>query len=293
VTASAAPADLRDRVVVVTGATPGSLGGATAAILASWGARVIVTTRSDPSGAVAVAKAADGHPLDLADAASVSRFADWLSGRHDRIDVLVNNAGIHLDLRSRWPAPRLTADGHELHWRTNYLGTAQLTSVLLPMLARSADARVVNVASKLHSRATNADLFAPHDPYDSWVAYGTSKLALIHHAFELQRRCAASGVQGYALHPGSVYTHIADRGLEGHRILGALRRVLSPVERRVLLSPEQGAQTSVHCASAPGLDGGRYFRACAPSAASAESADAAVSARLWDATADWLAALRA
>jgi NAD(P)-dependent dehydrogenase (short-subunit alcohol dehydrogenase family) len=254
--------DLAGRRVLVTGAGPGSLGFATAAVLREWGADVIVTRRSE---------------LDLADAASVRRFVASMPGP---LDVLVNNAGIHLDLRSSWKTPTLTADGFEIHWRTNYLGTAHLTSLLLPRLGESDDPRVVNVVSKLHSRAHNADLFGPRQPYDSWAAYGASKLALIHHAFELQRRCAP--VQGYALHPGSVYTHIADRGLEGHRLLGALRRVFAPIERRMLLSPEAGAQTTVHCATAPGLVGGRYFRDCVAVAPSADALDADVSSRLWD-----------
>ena len=269
--ASASPVDLAGRRVLVTGAAPGSLGAATADALRSWGADVVTTRRAD---------------LDLADASSVRRFVASFSGP---LDVLVNNAGIHLDLRSSWKTPTLTADGYEIHWRTNYLGTAQLTSLLLPRLASSPDPRVVNVVSKLHTRARNADLFAARDPYDSWAAYGASKLALIHHAFELQRRCAP--VQGYALHPGSVYTHIADRGLEGHRVLSALRRVFAPVERRMLLSPEDGAQTTLHCATAPGLAGGRYFRDCAPADPSADALDASVSARLWDETDERLASL--
>lgn len=268
---SAERVDLTGRRVLVTGAGPGSLGFATASVLREWGADVVVTRRTD---------------LDLADASSVRAFAASFRGP---LDVLVNNAGIHLDLRSSWKAPTLTADGFEVHWRTNYLGTAHLTSLLLPRLAVAGDPRVVNVVSKLHSRASNADLFAPRQPYDSWAAYGASKLALIHHAFELQRRCAP--VQGYALHPGSVYTHIADRGLEGHRLLGGLRRVFAPIERRMLLSPEDGAQTTVYCATAPGLVGGRYFRDCAPSAPTADALDADMSARLWDETQAVLARL--
>ncbi|HJQ44382.1 MAG TPA: SDR family NAD(P)-dependent oxidoreductase [Jatrophihabitantaceae bacterium] len=263
--------DLTGRRVLVTGAGPGSLGLATATALADWGADVVVTRRAD---------------LDLADATSVRRFAESFTGP---LDVLVNNAGIHLDLRSSWTAPTMTADGFEVHWRTNYLGTAQLTALLMPRLADSPDPRVVNVVSKLHARAHNADLFAPREPYDSWAAYGASKLALIHHAFELQRRCAP--VQGYALHPGSVYTHIADRGLEGHRVLGALRRVFAPVERAMLLTPEQGAQTTLHCATARELEGGQYFRNCAATEPTADALDADVSARLWDQTQAWLATL--
>lgn len=276
--AFAARVDLSGRRVLVTGASPGSLGAATAHALADWGADVVTTSRSGTTG----------HALDLADAASVDRFADWYVREHGALDVLVNNAGIHLDLRASWREPHLTPDGHELHWRTNYLGTMHLTHRLLPLLLRAGDARVVNVVSKLHVRGRNEFLFAELTPYHSWDAYGLSKLALVHATNELARR--HSGVRAYAVHPGSVYTHIADRGLEEHRLLAAVRRVFAPLERRTLLSPEQGAQTTVHCASAPELPTG-YYRDCAPARPSPEADDAAVAARLWDDTAAWVAVL--
>jgi len=282
----AARVDLRDRTVLVTGAGPGSLGEATARALAAWGADVVVTTRSRTELAVSACRATRGHPLDLADRSSVAAFADWYGTEVGRLDMLVNNAGIHLDLRSSWKEPRLTSDGHELHWRTNYLGTADLTHQLLPLLLASSAPRVVNVVSKLHVRGRNDALFAPLEPYDSWAAYGTSKLGLVHLTTELARRQPA--VTATAVHPGSVFTRIADRGLENHRLLSAVRRVLAPLERRALLSPDQGAQTTLHCATAPGVVSGSYYVRCSRSDPSADAQDAAVAARLWDTTQQWL-----
>src|SRR3546814_2341650 len=96
----------------------------------------------------------------------------------------------------------------------------QLTNALLPLLLRSAaqtcDARIVNVVSMLHTRGRNEFLFTPITPYNSWVAYGTSKLALVHATFELQRHHAAAGLQAYCLHPGAVFSNIADKGLSGN-----------------------------------------------------------------------------
>ena len=88
----AARVDLNGRRIIVTGATPGSLGFATAEALSAWGADVVTTSRSGVAG----------RALDLTDAASVRAFADWYISEHDRLDVLVNNAGIHLDLSSTW-----------------------------------------------------------------------------------------------------------------------------------------------------------------------------------------------
>ena len=292
--ARAAPVDLSGRRVVVTGASPGSLGAATARALADWNAHVVITTRSDAQDAAhAIGNGVAGHSLDLTDTSSVDAFADWYAEEHDALDVLINNAGIHLDLRAKWTQPHLSADGHEIHWRTNYLGTMQLTHRLLPLLERAArtsgDARVVNVVSKLYARGRNEFLFAPLTPYHSWDAYGLSKLALVHAANEIARRYADAELRAYSLHPGSVYTHIADRGLEGRRVLTAVRRVLAPLEARTLMSPEEGAQTSLHCATAPGLAVG-YYRACAPAEPSEDARDSAVAARLWDETAAWVAA---
>jgi NAD(P)-dependent dehydrogenase (short-subunit alcohol dehydrogenase family) len=283
----AVPVDLTGRTVLVTGATPGSLGFATARSLRSWGARVVVTTRTRTSEArAALGSDVLGYPLDLADAVSVEAFARWCAHEVGPLDVLVNNAGIHLDLRSRWKEPRLTADGHELHWRTNYLGTAHLTHALLPLVLQGTSPRVVTVVSKLHARGSNAWLDGRVAPYDSWAAYGTSKLALVHLTTELARRHPS--VRTAALHPGSVFTRIADRGLEEQRLLSRVRRVLAPLERRALLSPEQGAQTTLHCATSSDLVSGGYYQRCALGSPSPDAQDASAAVALWDSTVAWV-----
>lgn len=259
--------DLSGTTAVITGAAAGSIGAALAVAMREWGADVVTTTRSGVG---------DSRPLELTDRASVDAFAASLAGR--RIDVLVNNAGVHLDLLSRWHAPHLV-DGHEIHWRTNYLGTMHLTHRLLPQVGR-----VVNVVSKLHARGRNAWLFAPVEPYSSWDAYGTSKLALVHATNELARR----GHPAFSVHPGEVFTNIADKGLDGHRLLGAVRRTLAPLERRALMSPTEGAQSVLLAATAPDLPNGSYLRRCQVAPASPEADDAAVAGRLWEQTADWV-----
>ncbi|MGH8461280.1 MAG: SDR family NAD(P)-dependent oxidoreductase [Stenotrophobium sp.] len=298
--------DLRGRKIIVTGAARGSIGYETAGILASWGATLVVTSRSNVNALVEDLRgklsgapdcgAVDGHTLDLCDTNSVNAFVEWYRRQHgERLDVLINNAGVHLDLLSQWKTPQEIADGHEIHWRTNYLGTMQLTMRLLPLLqnaaAQTGDARIVNVVSMLHDKGRNEWLFAPQEHYNSWVAYGTSKLALIHASFELQRRYAESAnVQAYCLHPGAVYTNIAGKGLAGNPVLESIRNFFAPVEAFFLLTPEEGAQTQVHCASSPDARGGLYYRECRPAPASKDSADTQVSARLWEQTQAWIGA---
>lgn len=301
-TAFAEPVDLHGKTMVVTGAAEGSLGFETARMLARWGALVAVTTRAETDAVVVAlqetldqdaAARVDGHPLDLSNRASVAEFANWVNATYpDGIDVLVNNAGVHLDLLSRWREPRLSEDGHELQWRINYLGTMQLTEALLPALARRAratgDARIVNVVSHLHKRGANTDLFGATRPYESWNAYGNSKLALIHATNELQRRYADAGLQAYCLHPGAVCTNVAARGLEEAPALQSLRNALLSVESFFLKTPKEGAQTQVYCATHPRLPGGLYYQECEPLEPSRECQDSEVAGRLWDETLCWV-----
>ncbi len=293
--------DLSDKHYVVTGCSPGSLGLATASILLRWGARVITTSRNgDPSLIPALAKASGASvdkiscfALDLCQADSVQQFIDTVRQTvPEGPDALINNAGIHLDLMSKWKQPQLTQDGFELHWRTNYLGTLQLTHGLLDDLLKRAgqvgEARVVNVVSMLHSRGSNAQLETGAQPYNSWVAYGLSKLALIHFSYELQRRYKARGLQAYCLHPGSVNTPVGVKGMATSPVIQALVKAMSPLQNLFMLSPEEGAQTQVMCATEPGCSGGRYFRNCKVANASADTEDATVAAMLWHQGIDWL-----
>jgi len=273
------------KVALVTGVAPGSLGAATADALREADFRVLTTTRHSPVGK-------DTHPLELTSRASVEALVAWVNETTRRLDVLVNNAGVHLDLRSAWKEPHLV-DGGEVHWRTNYLGTAQLTRLLLPLLLETArsvgEARVVNVVSKLHERGRNEGLDGHLVPYDSWAAYGTSKLALVHDAAELERRYGDQGVHAYSLHPGAIATNISDRGLETAPVLKKVRGLLAPLERAVLGSPKAGARTVVFCATSPDAAKGGYHRAGASAEPSSEAKDDEAGRLLWEATDRWLA----
>ena len=234
--------------------------------------------------------------LDLTCRDSVAAFASWTEGRVDgRLHVLVNNAGILLDVLSRWREPRLAADGIEVHWRTNYLGTFDLTRALLPLLLEAArrdgDARVLNVVSHQHTRGSNESLNTAASPprYNSWDAYGLSKLALIHFSGELHRRHGGDGrFRAVSLHPGSAHTNMIRTGLAAYPGLRPVSGLLNPLAGAVLLTPCQGAQTVLHCATAPGIAGGGYYERCEAGSPSPAARDEDAARRLWDDSERWL-----
>ena len=197
------------------------------------------------------------------------RFADEFKATHDRLNVLVNNAGVYLRKRAT------TVDGLETTFAVNHLGYFLLTTLLLDLLKRSAPARVVNVSSGAHASGhINFDDLQGESAYSGVKAYCHSKLANILFTRELARRLAGTGVTANCLHPGAVAT-------------GIFRALPKPVEaliKLVTLSPERGAQTSVYLASSPKVEAltGKYFVRRVEATPSAEARDDEVARRLWD-----------
>ena len=304
----AEPVDMAGRQIIVTGASPGSIGYETARALAGWGADLVVTCLRDTrllqeslrrdleqngrdAGRVTVRR------LDLCDADGVAAFAAWYTSAHDgQLHVLINNAGVHKGVFSRKKRPPPAPDGFEIHWRTNYLGPFHLTTLLLPALKRggreSGDARILNVASHLHETVTNESLFTDAAAYDCWDAYGQSKLALVHFAFELQRRFAAEyGLQSVAVDPGSVATNLTRLEIPEDSLAAPLRRIVPRLDAPFLLRPEHGAQTAILCASCRKLQGGRYYERCGSGRAAGTTGDMEVARRLWEQAEHWVSTL--
>jgi retinol dehydrogenase-12 len=269
---------MSNRIVLVTGATSG-IGLETARQLAASGASLVLGVR-DPARGAEVARrivddggSAEVLPIDLASFASVREAAARFSASHERLDVLVNNAGIAL------PRREISVDGHELTWQTNFLSHVLLTRLLLPTLSRGTRPRVVSVSSEGHRTGRiDWDNLELERGYGGFRAYANSKLAQILFTRELARR--EPGITVNAVHPGAISTNIwRMQSRPGRTVLGVLVGLFG----KLLPSPAKGAAPVARLAADPDLDGvtGRYFkrfRETAPSTAGSNDADAA---RLW------------
>jgi NAD(P)-dependent dehydrogenase (short-subunit alcohol dehydrogenase family) len=246
--------DQSGRRIVVTGANSG-LGAVDSRELARAGARVIMASRDVEKGEAAArgiaAEVADADVevarLDLADLASVHEFADRMP---DRVDVLINNAGVMA------PPRRLTKDGFESQFGTNHLGHFALTGLLLGRLLAAPAPRVVTVSSPAHriGRISFSDLQGEHR-YFRWFAYGQSKLANLMFAFELQRRATEAGtsLKSVAAHPGYSATNLQFAAPPRFD-----RAVMAVSNRLVAQSAEMGALPTLYAATVPDVPGGSF-----------------------------------
>ncbi|KAM6910544.1 retinol dehydrogenase 13 [Xenentodon cancila] len=275
---------LDGKIVVITGANTG-IGKETSRDMARRGARVVMACRDLTRGEQAAAEIRQStgngnvvvRHLDLASLYSVQQFAKEFLDTEDRLDVLINNAGVMMC--PRW----LTEDGFEMQLAVNHLGHFLLTNLLLPMLKSSAPSRVVTVSSVAHrGGAINFDdLFFNRRPYSRMESYQQSKLANVLFTRELARRLRGSGVSSFCLHPGVIRTELG-RHVEGwFPLLGSLLRLPALL---LMKTPFQGSQTTVFCAVTPGLEdrSGCYFSDCAEKEAAPEGQDDEVARRLWE-----------
>ncbi|MBA3943371.1 MAG: SDR family oxidoreductase [Herpetosiphonaceae bacterium] len=271
---------MQGKRVMVTGAT-GGIGLVTARELARQGAEVIVVGRDAGRSAAAVAQikeqsgndAVTSMLADLSSQQAIHTLADDFKRRYDRLDVLVNNAGLMFTKRQE------SVDGIEMTWALNHLGYFLLTNLLLDTLKASGPARIVSVSSSAHvgAKLNFADLEG-RQSYGGYRAYSRSKLANVMFTYELARRLQGMSVTANCLHPGVVATNFAANNG------GFYRAVLRPILNVVSISPEKGAATSVYLASSPEVDGvtGKYFDKQKPVASSKVSYDQAAWERLWE-----------
>jgi retinol dehydrogenase 12 len=273
--------DLDGRTFLITGANTG-IGRETARALAGRGARLYLAVRSEERGRQAIeeisTQTGNRHlellSLDLGDLESVRRCAEAFLATGEPLHVLINNAGL---AGSRG----LTASGFEIAFGTNHVGPFLLTALLLDRLRSSAPARIVNVASIAHYNAPGIDWDAVRRPTRSFTGmreYSVSKLANVLHARELARRLEGGGVTTYSLHPGTIASDI------WRRVPWPLR----PLMKRRMRTPEQGARTSIYCATFDELTGqtGGYYVDCRPKRPAASVTDT-LAAELWRRSGEW------
>ncbi|MBP8196390.1 MAG: SDR family oxidoreductase [Deltaproteobacteria bacterium] len=269
--------NLSGKVCLITGATQG-IGRITARELAKLGPTMVLVVRDEQRGRELAAELhAAGNPhaeilvADLSSQAEVRRVAAEFLARHDRLDLLINNAGALFMERKE------SVDGLEMTFALNHLGYFLLTNLLIDVLKKSAPARIVSVASRAHGRGTiSFDDLQSKRGYSGWSAYSQSKLANILFSNELARRLAGSGVTSNCLHPGVVATGF---GKNNSGLMGFLVKLGAPFLR----TPEKGAATTVFLAQSPEVEGvtGEYFADCKSIQPSLEARDQLVAKRLW------------
>jgi NAD(P)-dependent dehydrogenase (short-subunit alcohol dehydrogenase family) len=270
---------MKDKVVVVTGATSG-IGEVAADRLAQKGARIVFVARDRERGEAARKhfRAIAGHTdhtvhyADLTRLADQKRVAKEIAESEPQIDVLINNAGAMFGSR------QVTEDGLEKTFALNHMSYFTVTNILLDRLKATPGARIVSTASGAHAgNKLNFDDLQSEKSYSPFAVYGRSKLMNILFTRELAKRLAGTGVTANCLHPGFVGTRFGDES-------GGLMSWVIKLGKNFALTPEQGAETIIYLASSDdvaGKSGGYYEKKqfTAPSRAAQSDADAK---RLWD-----------
>lgn len=247
-------------VILVTGSTNG-LGREVALRLGDAGAQIIVHGRSRERGMEVVNQierqggSARFYQADFASLAEVRKFAETILHDYDRLDVLINNAGIWL---MRKDSRQVSADGHELHFAVNYLSHFLLTRMLLPRLIASAPSRIVNVASIAQFPLDFDNVMLERD-YSHSRAYGQSELAQIIFTFDLARELKGTGVVVSAVHPSSL--------MDTHMVLSRGARPRASVQ--------DGVRAVLQLVTTPNLQSGQYFSVLNPERANDHAYDEA------------------
>ena len=270
---------MQDKICLITGANAG-IGQQTALELAQMGATVVIVARDPQRGEAARAAiaATTGNPrvellqADFASPPSIHAMATSFAARYDRLDVLVNNAGVYLTGRET------TADGLERTFAVNHLGYFMTTLLLWPSLVAAPSARVINLSSDAHRQAKlNLDDLQNERKYAGFRAYAQSKLANVLFTYELDRRRGNAPVTVNAVHPGFVASNF---GRNNRGVIGLVMTRLVPLFAKSVV---EGAATSVYLASSPEAAGvsGRYFVDCRPVKSAPQSYDRTAAERLW------------
>ena len=270
-----------NRICLITGATSG-LGKATAAALAKLGYNLILVARSEDKGL----KLANGltkkygintsyYYCDISSISSIKNLSKEIKESYDRIDVLINNAGVRFDEYKK------SADGIELTFATNHLGHFLLTYLLLDLLKNSNSARIINVSSSAHSikEMQINELINPKE-YNRSLVYGRSKLANVLFSFELFRRLVNTNITVNTLDPGGVATNFA----RNNGLIPWIKHIGFYFSKHSLRTPKQGAETIIYLASSPEVEkvSGKFFIEKKQKQASPLAYNAYLAKQLWE-----------
>ncbi|TMI52185.1 SDR family oxidoreductase [Candidatus Bathyarchaeota archaeon] len=269
---------MAEKVCLVTGGNSG-IGKSVALGLAKMGATVVVVSRNKEKGETAVTDTVEKSgnknleliQADMSSQNSIRQLVNEFRARHEKLHLLINNAGVYLTKRSE------TEDGLESTFAVNHLGPFLLTSLLVDILKASAPSRIVNVTSDAHKGArVNFDDLQGERKFSGWQAYGQSKLAMILYTRGLAKKLEGTGVTVNSAHPGVVRTNFAKNNgglvMLGFRFLGMF-----------FISPESAAKRILYVATSPDLEGvtGKYFTKMHEVKSSQESYDDDSARRLW------------
>ena len=275
------------KVMCITGATDGI--GKTAALeLAKAGCTLALVGRNPDKGNRVLEEIIRDsgnenirfHICDLSLMEAVRKLAKELQTDYDRLDVLLNNAGAYFSEFEK------TDEGFERTFALNHLSYYLLTDLLLDILEKTGNARIVNVASDAHQGAElSFENLQGFDGYKGWPAYCKSKLANIMYTYELDRRISGKGITANSLHPGFVDTNF------GNNNTGTVRVGLNAAKKVGAISPEKGALTSIYLASSPEVEGvsGKYFYKCKQKNSNKASYVKSDQEKLWQITETYLA----
>lgn len=270
---------MQSRTCLITGANSG-IGRITALELARKGFDIIMLCRNlekaRPVRQEVKKVSQTGHVdlvwCDMASQSSVMQAAREVADRYDRLDVLVNNAGLYIDKE------QYSSDGIELTFATNHLGPFLLTNLLVNLLRKGSDPRIVTVSSEAHrwDRGFIIEELAKPRKYNGMRAYGASKLCNILFANELAKRLADDGITSNSLHPGAVKTNFGQS-------ITSVQSLVFNLMRPFFISPEKGAETSIYLASSPDIahETGLYFAKCRPKTPSTAAQSQHNAGQLW------------
>lgn len=276
-------ARLDGKTVLITGANTG-IGKETALDMAKRGARVILACRDVTRARIAAdsirQESGNGNvvvkKMDLSSLQSVRNLAKDVQENEERLDILINNAGIMMC--PKWK----TEDGFEMQFGVNHLGHFLLSNCLLDLLKKSAPSRIVNVSSLAHEKGRiHFDDINLDKGYDPVKSYRQSKLANVLFSRELASRLEGTGVTVYCLHPGVIRSEL---GRHLFPTLALWKKIIAMPFYMLIKSPREGAQTSIYCAVDESVanTSGHYYSDCAPKTPAPQALDDAAAKKLWD-----------